>query len=1109
MKIVRVAGLAVFSAVMASGYSVSAATCAPAPQLGVKVHGFWHEQYKKLVCKWLPHCIRQMEAGGRGEELLNLVATGEVLAGKTPSAKFKGFPWSDAYPYNTIEAMCLALEIDPGDDAEFAKGQSFLRKKMEEWIPIILSAQEPCGYIHSYHDLRKQPHFKDASKHEFYVMGYFIEMGIAHYRMTGGKDRRLYDAAIRCADHLDSVFGPAPKRTWLNGHPGLEYALCRLADSVNASEGAGHGEKYARLARHFIRGQHAAGGGNSGWHAAYHQAERPAWEMKDATGHAVRATYFYAAMSALASRLGDSELGKASDRLFDSAINRKEYITGGVGASWKGEAFDVDFELANTGYCESCAACGMSFWAKEQHMRKSVSWPVDVQERLVYNNLLGSISEDGETFYYQNPLDSDKVRYPWHKCPCCVGNIPRTLFALKDEAYAVGGDGKTLYADHFLSMDGCVVSVAGTTVSLRQETDYPWGGTVGFTISPKSPAAFAFALRIPNRTESELYTAEPDLRGMFKLSVNGETVNAPVVEGYAVVRRTWKAGDKVELVLPMDVQRIRCDSRVAANRGKVALQRGPIVYNFEERDQHMLIDDVGVLPSAVYKPMRVEGLFGGYFALKGDDGFVAVPNYARLNHGESRSVVWMREGAPNMEHKLALDRAADEEKKLDSRTIDSVVIGDKESEKAHALSGRHTDSGSGMKDGYRQFRWRHAGNGGWFAYRLSVGDAPGPRALVVKYFTRESGRRQFDILVDGKVVKTDSLGDSGKFGFRFCEMPIPDELVKGKESVEVRFAAKPGNTAGGIFGLRMVRADAPSKAYLFSYFSNKRHGGRSGQAAGLHLAYSYDGLKWTALNDDKPFLVPQVGRDKLMRDPSICQGPDGTFHMVWTSGWHDRIIAYASSKDLVHWSEQRAIPVMEHEPTARNCWAPEVTYSAEEDLFYIYWATTIPDRHSPIPGDEKTEGGLNHRIYLTTTRDFKTFSKTRLWFNPDFSVIDAAIVRDKKNGDWIMVVKNENHTPAEKNIRVTRAKHLKDGFPTAVSAPITRSWVEGPSPLFVGDALYVYVDFYREGHYGAVRSLDRGKTWSEVPVSELSFPSGIRHGTAFAVDKAVVDALAR
>jgi len=295
-------------------------------------------------------------------------------------------------------------------------------------------------------------------------------------------------------------------------------------------------------------------------------------------------------------------------------------------------------------------------------------------------------------------------------------------------------------------------------------------------------------------------------------------------------------------------------------------------------------------------------------------------------------------------------------------------------------------------------------------------------------------------------------------------------------------------------------------AYLFSYFSNNGFGGRNGQAAGLHLAWSLDGKKWTALNGDRPFLVPEVGKDKLMRDPSIAQGPDGTFHLVWTSSWKDRIIGYASSKDLIHWSEQKAIPVMEHEPTARNCWAPEVTYNPDDGLFYIYWATTIPGRHSPIEGMDKKEGGLNHRIYLATTADWKTFSPTKLWFNPDFSAIDAAVVRDEKSKDWIMVVKNENHTPAEKNIRVTRTGDMQKGFPVEVSPSISPSWVEGPSALFVGDKLYVYFDRYRNGGYGGVVSSDRGKTWTDVS-DELSFPKGIRHGTAFRVSRKTVDDL--
>ena len=302
-------------------------------------------------------------------------------------------------------------------------------------------------------------------------------------------------------------------------------------------------------------------------------------------------------------------------------------------------------------------------------------------------------------------------------------------------------------------------------------------------------------------------------------------------------------------------------------------------------------------------------------------------------------------------------------------------------------------------------------------------------------------------------------------------------------------------------------AEESSSAYLFAYFSNRGHGGRKGEAAGLHLAWSEDGLKWTPLNGDRPFLVPEVGKDRLMRDPSICQGPDGTFHMVWTSSWHDRIIGYASSKDLVNWSEQRAIPVMAHESECRNTWAPEVTYNPDDGLFYIYWASTIPGRHSPIAGMEAKEKGLNHRIYLTTTKDWKEFSPARLWFNPDFSAIDAALLRVKGGpSKWLMVVKNENHTPPEKNIRTAWIDRLADALPPSTKGPVTEKWVEGPTPLQIGCSIYIYYDCYTRRRFGAVRSDDMGNTWRDVS-SEVHFPADARHGTVFATSRSVVQNL--
>lgn len=287
---------------------------------------------------------------------------------------------------------------------------------------------------------------------------------------------------------------------------------------------------------------------------------------------------------------------------------------------------------------------------------------------------------------------------------------------------------------------------------------------------------------------------------------------------------------------------------------------------------------------------------------------------------------------------------------------------------------------------------------------------------------------------------------------------------------------------------------AQDEVYLFSYFVD------NGQN-GLHLAYSTDGLKWIPLHEGKSFLTPTVGKDKLMRDPFILQGKDGMFHMVWTSGWWDKQIGYAESPDLINWSEQKGIPVMEHEPTAKNSWAPEMVYDPANKNYLIFWATTIPGRHSDVASSER-EKGLNHRMYCTTTADFKSFSPTKMFFNPDFSTIDATIL--PKNNKFYMFLKNENPNPPEKNIRITVADRASGPYPVKVSAPITgKYWAEGPTTLEVGEYVYVYFDKYTSHKYGAVRSKNM-TDWEDV--SELvSFPAGARHGSVFKVNKKVVD----
>lgn len=308
---------------------------------------------------------------------------------------------------------------------------------------------------------------------------------------------------------------------------------------------------------------------------------------------------------------------------------------------------------------------------------------------------------------------------------------------------------------------------------------------------------------------------------------------------------------------------------------------------------------------------------------------------------------------------------------------------------------------------------------------------------------------------------------------------------------------KIGVTALLCMGL-LLSCSREKQAYVFTYFDNSR------QDAGLFVAYSWDGYDWTAVNGGEPIMKPMVGKDKIMRDPSICQGPDGTFHLVWTISWTDRAIGYASSRDLIHWSEQKLVPVMKDYPSTRNTWAPELFYEEAEDLFYIFWASTVPDNPEVSTVGSISEDQYNHRIYFTTTRDFETFSPTRLYFNPDFNVIDACVVRVPQTGELLMALKNENLNPPEKNIRVTRSRAMADGFPTEVSESISgKEWSEGPTLLPIGTDILVYFDKFREHKYGASLSHDGGYTWEDA-TDKIHVPAGMSHGTAIAVPESYI-----
>jgi hypothetical protein len=297
----------------------------------------------------------------------------------------------------------------------------------------------------------------------------------------------------------------------------------------------------------------------------------------------------------------------------------------------------------------------------------------------------------------------------------------------------------------------------------------------------------------------------------------------------------------------------------------------------------------------------------------------------------------------------------------------------------------------------------------------------------------------------------------------------------------------------GMAGTALAQGGTGSGVYLFCYFK--------GNGDGLHLAYSTDGLDWKALKNDSIFLKPQVSKDKLMRDPCIIRGADGLFHMVWTVSWTDKGIGYASSKDLIHWSEQQFIPVMEKAEGTRNTWAPEITYDDEHKQYMIYWASTVPGKFMETAST--ADNGYNHRIYYTLTKDFKTFSDTKVLYDPGFNSIDATIVKDGNR--YVMFLKDETREPARKNLKITFSSALTGPYAPA-SAPITGNyWAEGPTTLRKGNQWIVYFDKYTLHKYGAIASTDL-KTWTDLS-DQLNMPAGIRHGSVFTVSEAEFKAL--
>lgn len=594
---------------------------------------FWHKRTKNLIVNWIPHCVRKLcDPQNREGSIGDFVQAGQILAGK-PAAAHEGNEFCDWFLYNVAESMCLAQMIDPQGDPQIIAAQAAMRQTLDDWIPKILSAQEPDGYLLTRATIKHLPHWRDVRAHEGYQAGYFMEFAMAHHLMSGGRDRRLLDAAIRMADCWVRNLGPAPKQAWHDGHQGIEIALVQLARHLEGGPEANKSKDYLALARFLLDSR---GNGDE-----YDQTHLPVTRQYTAVGHAVRAVYGYAGMADIAMETGDAAYRSAVQSLWGNLINRKYYITGSIGSGDTNEGFGRDYALSNNAYAESCSGCGEIFFQHRLQMTWHDARYADLLEQTLYNAVLGSVDLEAKNFTYTNPLDSSEPRYPWHNCPCCVGNISRTLLRLPTWIYTRSPD--ALYVNLYIGSRLTIDKLGGTPVEVTQTTDYPWHGKVTLTLNPATPATFALKLRVPQRHTSSLYTHTPEVPGLTSLTVNGQPVTPLIDHGYALVSREWHAGDRVELDLPLPVQRVKASDMIAATSGRVALRRGPLVYNIESVDQDV---EAVLAPDAPLTTHWQPNMLDGVMVIKGtfQDGkpLLAIPNYARLNRG-GRSLVWIKD----------------------------------------------------------------------------------------------------------------------------------------------------------------------------------------------------------------------------------------------------------------------------------------------------------------------------------------------------------------------------------------------------------------------------------------------------------------------------------
>lgn len=623
----------------AHGYPID-----PVPFTSVKVtDSFWGQRLKASREVTIPLAFSKCEETGRYKNF-------EMAAHPSDDNKVTGYSFDDTDVYKTIEGASYLLQTYPDKK---------LKKYIDSVLVIVAAAQEPDGYLYTSRTMNpKHPHEWAGSKrwekvedlsHEFYNLGHMVEGAIAHYQATG--QRNFLDIAIRYADCVCREIGNDPdQQVKVPGHQIAEMALAKLYLVTGE-------QKYLDQAKFFLDKR-----GYTSRRDEYSQAHKPVIEQDEAVGHAVRAAYMYSGMADVAALTGDTAYIHAIDRIWDNIVSKKLYITGGIGATNQGEAFGKNYELPNmSAYCETCAAIGNVYMNYRLFLLHGESKYYDVLERTLYNGLISGVSLDGGGFFYPNPLESmgQHQRQPWFGCACCPSNICRFIPSLPGYVYAVKD--RDVFVNLFVANDA-TLKVDGKKIVLNQSTAYPWDGDINIRVDRNSAGQFAMKIRIPGWVRnkvvpSDLYNYSDGKRLQYSVKVNGEVVESELVNGYFTIDRKWKKGDEVSVHFDMEVRTVKANAKVEADRGRISVERGPIVYCAEWPDNDF--DVLNVLMNrepkfeVVSKPELLCGINqiktqaqtleydeAGRLVTK-DQTLTLIPYYAWAHRGQGNMAVWL------------------------------------------------------------------------------------------------------------------------------------------------------------------------------------------------------------------------------------------------------------------------------------------------------------------------------------------------------------------------------------------------------------------------------------------------------------------------------------